>query len=61
LTPAAPGFSAAVERALVAKFLLRVPGADVRIERVGAIPRGPNGKFAFFVTEPTSVRTGGKS
>lgn len=58
---AAPGFSAAAERALVDKFLLRVPGVDVRVERVGAIPRGPNGKFEFFALEPASVRTGGKS
>ena len=57
----APGFSAADERALVDKFLLRVPGVDVRVERVDAIPRGPNGKFQFFAIEHASVRTGAKS
>jgi len=57
----APGFSAADERALVDKFLLRVPGAQVRVERVDAIPRGPNGKFQFFAIERASVRAGAKS
>jgi phenylacetate-CoA ligase len=42
------GFTDADARALVDKFLLRVPGADVRVERVAAIPRGPNGKFEFI-------------
>ena len=42
------GFSAADEAALVEKFLLRVPGVQVRVERVAAIPRGPNGKFEFI-------------
>jgi len=44
----ADGFGAADERALVDKFLLRVPGTEVRVERVAAIPRGPNGKFEFI-------------
>jgi phenylacetate-CoA ligase len=44
----ADGFSEADERALVEKFLLRVPGVEVRVERVAAIPRGPNGKFEFI-------------
>jgi phenylacetate-CoA ligase len=47
----ADGFSDADERALVDKFLLRVPGVTVRVERVSAIPRGPNGKFEFIAIE----------
>jgi phenylacetate-CoA ligase len=42
------GFSDADERALQEKFLLRVPGVHVKVERVAAIPRGPNGKFEFI-------------
>jgi len=34
--------------ALRASFLLRVPGVQVAVERVDAIPRGPNGKFEFI-------------
>ncbi len=44
----ADGFTDADARALVDKFLLRVPGVQVRVERVAAIPRGPNGKFEFI-------------
>jgi phenylacetate-CoA ligase len=47
----ADGFSDADERALIDKFLLRVPGVKVRVERVDAIPRGPNGKFEFIAIE----------
>ncbi len=47
----ADGFSDADERALADKFLLRVPGVKVRVERVAAIPRGPNGKFEFIAIE----------
>jgi phenylacetate-CoA ligase len=47
----AAGFSAADEEVLAGKFLLRVPGVDVRVERVNAIPRGPNGKFEFVAIE----------
>jgi phenylacetate-CoA ligase len=47
----ADGFSDADERALIDKFLLRVPGVKVRVERVAAIPRGPNGKFEFIAIE----------
>jgi phenylacetate-CoA ligase len=47
----ADGFTDADERALIDKFLLRVPGVAVRVERVGAIPRGPNGKFEFIAIE----------
>jgi phenylacetate-CoA ligase len=47
----ADGFSEADERALIDKFLLRVPGVKVRVERVAAIPRGPNGKFEFIAIE----------
>jgi phenylacetate-CoA ligase len=42
------GFTDADAAALVDKFLLRVPGVQVRVERVAAIPRGPNGKFEFI-------------
>ncbi|WP_296943527.1 phenylacetate--CoA ligase family protein [uncultured Massilia sp.] len=45
---ATDGFTDADARALVDKFLLRVPGVQVRVERVDAIPRGPNGKFEFI-------------
>lgn len=45
------GFGAADEAALVEKFLLRVPGVDVKVEQVAAIPRGPNGKFEFIAVE----------
>jgi phenylacetate-CoA ligase len=44
-------FDAADEAALVDKFLLRVPGADVSVEKVDAIPRGPNGKFEFIALD----------
>lgn len=47
----AGGFSADDERALASKFLLRVPGVKVAVERVDAIPRGPNGKFEFVAVE----------
>lgn len=42
------GFTLADEAALRASFLLRVPGVQVAVERVAAIPRGPNGKFEFI-------------
>jgi phenylacetate-CoA ligase len=45
---AAEGFGDLDAQALVDKFLLRVPGVQVRVERVAAIPRGPNGKFEFI-------------
>lgn len=48
---AGDGFGAADEAALVHKFLLRVPGVQVAVERVAAIPRGPNGKFEFIAVE----------
>jgi phenylacetate-CoA ligase len=44
-------FDAADEAALVDKFLLRVPGAEVTVEKVAAIPRGPNGKFEFIALD----------
>jgi phenylacetate-CoA ligase len=47
----ADGFGAADEQALVDKFLLRVPGVEVDVERVDAIARGPNGKFEFIAVE----------
>jgi phenylacetate-CoA ligase len=47
----ADGFSAADEAALIDKFLLRVPGVRVTVEKVAAIPRGPNGKFEFIAVE----------
>ena len=48
---AADGFSAQDEAALVEKFLLRVPGVAVAVQRMDAIPRGPNGKFEFIAVE----------
>jgi phenylacetate-CoA ligase len=39
------------DAALLAAFRLRVPGVAVEVEHVDAIPRGPNGKFAFVTTE----------
>jgi phenylacetate-CoA ligase len=45
---ATDGFTDADAQALVDKFLLRVPGVDVSVDRVAAIPRGPNGKFEFI-------------
>jgi phenylacetate-CoA ligase len=44
-------FSAADAAALVDKFLQRVPGVHVSVEKVAAIPRGPNGKFEFIALE----------
>ena len=48
---ATQGFTAPHEAALVAAFLLRVPGVEVLVERVSAIARGPNGKFEFLAVE----------
>jgi phenylacetate-CoA ligase len=45
------GWSEADTKAMIDKFLLRVPGVDVSVVRVDAIPRGPRGKFAFVVVE----------
>jgi phenylacetate-CoA ligase len=42
------GFGDGDAQALVDKFLLRVPGVQVSVERVAAIARGPNGKFEFI-------------
>jgi phenylacetate-CoA ligase len=39
------GFGEQHARAMADQFLLRVPGVEVSVERVAAIPRGPNGKF----------------
>ena len=44
-------FGSQNEAALRAQFLLRVPGAQVAVERVAAIPRGANGKFEFITME----------
>jgi phenylacetate-CoA ligase len=48
---ATAGFTVADERALIDKFLLRVPGVQVDVERVTAIARGPNGKFEFITVD----------
>jgi phenylacetate-CoA ligase len=45
------GWSERDAQAMVDKFLLRVPGVDVTVAKVDAIPRGPRGKFAFVVVE----------
>jgi phenylacetate-CoA ligase len=42
------GFGDQDAQALVDQFLLRVPGVQVSVEQVAAIPRGPNGKFEFI-------------
>jgi phenylacetate-CoA ligase len=47
----AEGFDARDEAELIDKFLLRVPGVQVAVEKVAAIPRGPNGKFEFIAVE----------
>ena len=46
------GFTDADAQGLVDKFLLRVPGVQVSVDRVAAIPRGPNGKFEFIAVAP---------
>jgi len=51
---ATDAFGEAEARALVEKFLLRVPDVAVRVERVDAIARGPNGKFEFVATAKTT-------
>jgi phenylacetate-CoA ligase len=48
---ATEGWSAADSQAMVDKFLLRVPGVEVTVQKVAAIPRGRNGKFEFVVIE----------
>ncbi len=48
---ATEAFGAADEAALIDKFLLRVPGVEVQVERVPAIARGPNGKYEFIAFE----------
>jgi phenylacetate-CoA ligase len=45
------GWSEADTQAMIDKFLLRVPGVELRVEKVDAIPRGRNGKFEFVVVE----------
>jgi len=44
-------FGPADEAALLDKFLLRVPGVQVSVKQVAAIPRGPNGKYEFIAFE----------
>ena len=48
---ATEGWSEADSRAMIEKFLLRVPGVEVTVEKVDTIPRGRNGKFEFVVVE----------
>lgn len=48
---ATDAFGSRDEAALRAQFLLRVPGVEVAVERVAAIARGANGKFAFIVVD----------
>jgi phenylacetate-CoA ligase len=45
------GWSEQDARAMVDKFLLRVPGVEVTVAKVEAIARGPRGKFSFVVVE----------
>jgi len=49
---ATDGFGEREAAAMIDQFLLRVPGVEVKVERVASIARGPNGKFAFIVVEP---------
>jgi len=44
-------FGSRDEAALREQFLLRVPGVQVAVERVAAIERGANGKFAFITLD----------
>jgi len=48
---AADGFGSRDEAALREQFLQRVPGVEVAVERVDAIPRGANGKFEFIAVD----------
>jgi len=48
---AADGFGSRDEAALREQFLQRVPGVQVAVERVEAIPRGANGKFEFIAVD----------
>ena len=48
---AADGFGSRDEAALREQFLQRVPGVQVAVERVEAIPRGANGKFEFVAVD----------
>lgn len=48
---AADGFGSRDEAALRQQFLQRVPGVQVAVERVEAIPRGANGKFEFIAVD----------
>lgn len=48
---AADGFGSGDEAALREQFLQRVPGVQVAVERVEAIPRGANGKFEFIAVD----------
>lgn len=47
----ADGFGSRDEAALREQFLQRVPGVQVAVERVEAIPRGANGKFEFIAVD----------
>lgn len=47
---AGPGFGADDEATVVARLEDRLPGVTVSVERVDAIERGPNGKFAPVVS-----------
>lgn len=48
---ATDAFDSQAEAALRERFLSRVPGVQVAVERVGAIERGANGKFEFIALE----------
>lgn len=47
----AEGFGPEDEADLKQKFLLRVPGVQVAVQRVSSIARGPNGKFEFVAVD----------
>ncbi|WP_306391135.1 phenylacetate--CoA ligase family protein [Telluria beijingensis] len=44
-------FDGSNEAALRERFLQRVPGVQVAVERVASIPRGANGKFTFIAVD----------
>ena len=52
---ATDGFTEGDARVLAEKFLQRVPDVKVRVEKVDAIARGPNGKFEFVAIVKTAA------
>jgi phenylacetate-CoA ligase len=46
----APGFSPQVEHSIIDRLYARMGKVEVNMERVDAIPRGPNGKFRAVIS-----------